>query len=148
MKHPFPLVLIYLSALICAASISSTLTLLSILLSPGGSGGSFHPRSFCETQLPEHPRCRLPLPAANPPHTSVSVIPRLPPGRLVEGSRPSFCTREAVPAVVSGRARSGSQAGLEQDGCLRAGGPRPHLRNWWVDSEVPDRMHSPANPLN
>lgn len=105
------------------------LTRLSALLSPGDPGRSFHPGSFCEAELLEHPCCRLLLFAANPPHSSFPVVPRFPPGWPVQGARPCICPRKVIPAVVSCWARSGPQAGLEQDRCLWPGGVGTYTRN-------------------
>lgn len=106
------------------------LTLLLCLFSLGGAGRRFDARSFCEAELLEHSCCWLPLSPANPPHSSLPIIPCLPAGRSVQGSCPRLCPREVVPAVVSCRAWSGPQARLEQDGCLWSGGLGSHLCSW------------------
>lgn len=102
-------------------------------LSPGNPGRSFRPRSFCEAELLEHSRRRLLRSAAHPPHTPLPVISRFPPGRPVQGTRSCVCPRKVIPAVVPCWARSGPQAGLEQDGCLWPGGVGTHTCNRWVE---------------
>lgn len=100
-----------------------------ILLSAGGAGRSFNPGGLREAELLEHPCCGLPVSAADPPHPSFPVLPRLAAGWSVQGARPLVRPGALIPAVVSRRARSGSPAGLEQDRRLWPGGLGPHLRN-------------------
>lgn len=131
------LVLFFLSHFLFILFLSLVfITLLSILFSPGGAGRSFNPRSLCEVALLEHTRRRLPLPAANPAHTSRPVNPRLPTGRSVQGACPCLCPGEVVPALVSCWAWPGPPARLEQDWRLWPGGVGSHSCHRWVEYEL------------
>lgn len=130
-KSLFSLVLLLLSHFLFTFLPSLLFTtLLFASFSPGGAGGSFNPGSFCEVELSEHPRCRLPLSAANPPHASLPIVPRLPAGWFVQGVRPCLCPGEVVPALVSCWTWPGPQAGLEQDRYLWPAGLGSHSCNW------------------